>query len=368
MTGQPRRFHHRRGCFYLRRRWLPVRRFSRNRPRALTPSDPRRKLTVGIFSFRLELSRRYTPLTTSAKRTPKPKTAAQPEPAPEGSELRVALAQIAPLLGDRQRNLEKHLEQIEAARRDRADLIVFPELSLTGYFLRDMVGEVALNRSSLEIAQLIEAASPMGLVAGFVEEGEGHHFYNASFYAEAGRLVHVHRKVYLPTYGLFEEQRYFSPGRRFAAFSTARFGRMGLVICEDLWHVSAATIMQAEEIDVLVCVINSPARGVSGPKVDTAETYELLARTFSQLLGVLVIVVNRVGFEDGLCFFGNSMVVGPDGQMIAQAPALDECLSIVSCDLAELRRERLITPLSRDEQLLLTIEELKRIKRRRYET
>jgi predicted amidohydrolase len=75
-----------------------------------------------------------------------------------------------------------------------------------------------------------------------------------------------------------------------------------------------------------------------------------------------------VGFEDGLCFFGNSMVVGPDGQMIAQAPAFDECLSVVTCDLAELRRERLITPLGRDEQLLVTIEELLRIKRRRYET
>ena len=294
--------------------------------------------------------------------------AVEPQSAQERGEFRVALAQIAPLLGDRQRNLEKHLEQIEAAKRERADLIIFPELSLTGYFLRDMVGEVALNRSSLEIAQLIEAASPMALVAGFVEEGSGHQFYNAAFYAEGGRLVHVHRKVYLPTYGLFEEQRYFSAGKRLRAFSAARFGRVGLLICEDFWHVSAATIMQAEEVDVLVCVINSPARGVAGPKIGTAETYELLARTFSQLLGALVIVVNRVGFEDGLCFFGNSMVVGPDGQMIAQAPPFDECLSIVTCDLAELRRERLITPLARDEQLLLTIEELKRIKRRRYET
>jgi predicted amidohydrolase len=271
-------------------------------------------------------------------------------------------------LGDRQRNLEKHLEQIEAARRERADLVVFPELSLTGYFLRDMVPEVALARSSLEIAELADAAGPMALVAGFVEEGEGHQYYNAAFYAEAGRLVHVHRKVYLPTYGLFEEQRYFSAGKRFEAFASARLGRVGLVICEDFWHVSTATIMQAEEVDVVVCVINSPARGVTGPKIGTAETYELLARTFAQLLGALVIVVNRVGFEDGLCFFGNSMAIGPDGRIIAQAPAFDECLSIVSCDLAELRRQRLITPLGRDQQLLLTIEELERIKRRRYET
>ncbi len=279
----------------------------------------------------------------------------------------MALAQIAPVLGDWQQNTAKHLAQIEAAKRQHADLIVFPELSLTGYFLRDMVPEVAVSRASSEIAVLAAAAGPMALVAGFVEEGSGHQFYNAAFYAEAGQLLHVHRKVYLPTYGLFEEQRYFSAGRRFRAFNAAGFGRVGLLICEDMWHVSAATIMQAEEVDVLVCITNSPARGVDGPRIRTAETYELLARTFSLLLGALVIVVNRVGFEDGLCFFGNSIVVGPDGQLIAAAPALDESLTLVTCDLADLRRQRLITPLGRDEQLLLTLEELDRIKRRRYE-
>jgi predicted amidohydrolase len=306
-------------------------------------------------------------VTASTKIVEQPIAAPEESVQPERQELRVGLAQIAPALGDRPRNLAKHLEQIRAAQREQADLVVFPELSLTGYFLRDMVGEVALNRSSLEIAELVEAASPMALVAGFVEEASGHQFYNAAFYAEAGRLVHVHRKVYLPTYGLFEEQRYFSAGRRFQAFSTARFGRVGLLVCEDLWHLSSATVMQAEEVDVLVCIINSPARGVDGEKLRTAETYELLARTFSQLIGALVIIVNRVGFEDGLCFFGNSMVVGPDGRIIGQAPQFDECLTVVTCDLAELRRQRLITPLGRDEQLLLTIEELERIKRRRYE-
>jgi predicted amidohydrolase len=307
-------------------------------------------------------------VTTIANHLDQPQAAPQASASPGGSPLRVALAQIAPALGDRSQNLAKHLEQIAAARRDRADLIVFPELSLTGYFLRDMVPEVALHRGSAEIEQLIEAAHPMAIVAGFVEEAGGHQFYNAAFYAEAGRLLHVHRKVYLPTYGLFEEQRYFSAGKRFAAFDSARFGRVGLLVCEDLWHLSSATVMQAEEIDMLVCIINSPARGVDGPKIGTAETYELLARTFSQLIGAMVVVVNRVGFEDGLCFFGNSLVVGPDGRLIGEAPQFDECLTTVCCDLDELRRQRLITPLGRDEQLLLTIEELERIKRRRYES
>jgi len=281
--------------------------------------------------------------------------------------LRVAMAQIAPALADRERNFAIHLDRIEAARRQQADLVIFPELSLTGYFVRDMVPDLALSRTGPEVRQLAEAAGAMSLVAGLVEESPRHRFYNAAFFAEGRSIVHWHRKVYLPTYGLFDEQRYFAAGERFEAFDTARFGRVGILICEDFWHLSAAAIMQAEEVDMLICVANSPARGVEGPKIATAETYELITKAFAQLLGAVVIVVNRVGFEDGLCFWGGSMAVGPDGKIIAQAPMLDESLTIAAINPAELRRQRMITPLARDERLLVTIEELERIKRRRYE-
>ena len=279
---------------------------------------------------------------------------------------RVALAQIAPVLADRQRNVGLHLEQIKAARAQDADLIVFPELSLTGYFVRDMVPDVAITPDAAEIRELLDAAGPMAVVLGFVEESPQHRFYNTALYAEGGQVVHLHRKVYLPTYGLFDEQRYFAAGERFLAFDTARFGRMGILICEDFWHLSAAAIMQAEEIDVLICPSNSPGRGVDGPRIRTAETYEHLSKAYAQLMGAVVIVVNRVGFEDGLCFWGGSSVTGPDGRTIAQAPQLDESLTLATFDAADLRRQRLITPLARDERLLLTIEELNRIKRNRY--
>jgi len=282
--------------------------------------------------------------------------------------LRVALAQVSPALGDLERNLALHLEQIASARGQHADLIVFPELSLTGYFVRDMVPDVALHPGRPEIRRLIEAAGPSALVFGFVEESPQHRFYNAALYAEGGRIVHVHRKVYLPTYGLFDEQRYFASGERLQAFDTARFGRVGLLICEDFWHLSAAAVMQAEEVDMLICVSNSPARGVDGPKIRTAEIYERLAQAFAHLLGAVVVLVNRVGFEDGLCFWGGSMVVGPDGRIIAQAPMLDAALSLACFDPADLRRQRILAPLARDERLLLTIEELNRIKRERYDT
>ena len=301
-------------------------------------------------------------------------TSSSYQPAPDASSaeqsrsggLRVALAQISPALGDRERNLALHLAQIEAARRQQADLIVFPELSLTGYFVRDMVPDLALSPAGPVIGRLIEAAGPTSLVAGLVEESARHRFFNAAFFAEGGRIVHLHRKVYLPTYGLFDEQRYFAAGERIEAFDTARFGRVGILICEDFWHLSAAAIMQAEEVDLLICPANSPARGVDGPHIGTAQTYQQLCTAFAQLLGAVVVFVNRVGFEDGLCFWGGSMVVGPDGRTIAKAPMLDEALTLAVFDTAEVRRQRLITPLARDERLLLTIEELNRIKRQRY--
>ncbi|MCX7425559.1 MAG: carbon-nitrogen hydrolase [Planctomycetia bacterium] len=297
--------------------------------------------------------------------TPAP-SSAETSTGPRGP-LRVAMAQIAPRLGDREWNFRLHLDQIRAARAADADLVVFPELSLTGYFLRDMVPDVAIRADGPEIEELLAAAGRTAVVVGFVEESPRHRFYNAALYAEGGRVVHVHRKVYLPTYGLFDEQRYFAAGDRIRAFDTAGFGRVGILICEDFWHLSAAAIMQAEEVDVLLCVANSPARGVQGPKIRTAETYDHLARTFAQLLGAVVIVVNRVGFEDGLCFWGGSKATGPDGRTIAEAPMLDAALAIAEFDTAELRRQRLIAPLARDERLLLTIEELQRIKRLRYE-
>lgn len=299
-------------------------------------------------------------------------TAPQPIPTPAPTdrlhgELRVAMVQMAPVLGDRQRNLAAHLEQIEAARRAGADLIVFPELSLTGYFLRDIVPDVALSRSAPELVELAKAAAPAGLVMGFVEESPGHLFYNAALLAEEGRPAYVHRKVYLPTYGLFEEQRYFAAGRRIRAYDSPRLGRVGLLVCEDFWHLSALAVLQAEEIDLLICITNSPARGVEGPKVRTAETYERMSRCYAELLGVAVVVVNRVGFEDGLCFWGGSLAVGPDARLVAAGPMFDEALVVAQFDRAELRRQRLTTPLARDEQLLLTLEELNRIARRRYE-
>ncbi len=281
--------------------------------------------------------------------------------------LRLALAQIAPRLGDQDRNANLHCEWIERAREASADLILFPELSLTGYFLRDMVPDVAMPPDDPRLGRVIEAAGDTDLVVGFVESTPNQRFFNSALYASRGQVLHVHRKVYLPTYGLFDEQRYFAAGHRIQAFDAPGIGRVGLLICEDFWHLSAATILHAEDVDLLICVANSPARGVQGPRVRTADVYEHVAKTYALLMNAVVVVVNRVGFEDGLCFWGGSIVVGPDGELLASAPQLDESLTVACLDLAEIRRQRIITPLGRDERLLVTLEELQRIKRHNYE-
>jgi predicted amidohydrolase len=278
----------------------------------------------------------------------------------------ISLAQIAPFLGDRGRNLDLHLARIAEARSAGADLVVFPELSLTGYFLRDMVADVAMPADSLEIERLLCTSGDMSVVLGFAEQSPQQRFYNAALFAAGQTVLHVHRKVYLPTYGLFDEQRYFAAGERIQAFDTTRFGRVGLLICEDFWHLSALAILQAEDVDLVLCIANSPARGVAGETVSTSQSYRRMAATYAELLGSLVVLVNRVGFEDGLCFWGGSLVAGPDGNILAEGPSFDEALITVEFDPGELRRRRLKVPLARDERLLLTIEELQRIKRRRY--
>jgi len=286
-----------------------------------------------------------------------PGTAAKP--------MSIAIAQIAPTLGNVEANMAMHLEQIGTAVAAGAHLIVFPELSLTGYFLRDMVPDVAEPCDSRLLRRLMDAAGDAALVVGFVEESPQHRFYNAAAFSEAGELRFVHRKVYLPTYGMFDEQRYFAAGERIVAFD-ATFGRVGLLICEDFWHLSCAVILAADEVDYLICISNSPGRGASGKRLASSETWRLLNRCYAQTMGATVVFANRVGYEDGVAFWGGSEVIGPDGSMIAQAPELDPHLLITPFDRCEIRRSRIFTPLARDEKLLLTIEELSRIKRERY--
>lgn len=300
----------------------------------------------------------------ASKSSDPPASHASPATSAVPGRLQVALAQIAPQLGNLDFNLDLHESTIAAARDAGAGLIVFPELSLTGYYLRDIVPDVAIPADDRRLARLALAAGDAPTVVGFVERGAGDRCYNSAAWLEGGEVRHVHRKVYLPTYGLFDEGRYFASGSRFRAFDS-RIGRVGLAICEDFWHVSVAAIYQAEDVDWLICPANSPARGVSTEEVDTADTYLHVARTYAELLGAGVVVANRAGVEEGLCFWGGSFVIGPDGRRLGRAPAFDPALTCVSVDRAEWRRRRIAVPLGRDSRLDVTLTELQRIQRRR---
>jgi predicted amidohydrolase len=266
-----------------------------------------------------------------------------------------------PALGDRGRNLERHRQWVKQAAETGAKLLVFPELSLTGYFLKDLVPESAIRLDSKEMRDLAALSTELDVVLGAVIESPDHRYFNASLYFSRGELLHVHRKVYLPTYGMFDEQRYFAPGDRFRSFATP-YGRAGMLVCEDIWHLSSAYILSLEGVDMIICPSSSPGRGITtDERLGTAESYALVCRTYAQFLTTFFLYCNRVGFEDGANFWGGSMVIGPNGDIIAQHQDADEALVLASLDLADVRRERLANPLLRDERLELTINELRRV-------
>lgn len=278
---------------------------------------------------------------------------------------RIAVAQLAPRLGDVEYNLALHEERLRQARAAGADLVVFPELSLTGYFLKDMVSTVALRPGSAEMQRLAEASRGMDVVVGAVEESADYRFFNSAFYFRDGALLHVHRKVYLPTYGLFDEARYFARGDRIRCFSSA-LGRAALLICEDLWHPSTVYIAALDGALAVLCPASSPLRGVSPGRNhdDNAAYWELLNAMYAQTFAVFVVFANRVGFEDGVGFWGGSEIVSPFGQRLAKAKYYEEDFVIAEVSLKEPRRQRVAAPLLRDENLDLTIRELQRIRER----
>ncbi len=279
--------------------------------------------------------------------------------------LSVTLAQIAPRLGDVRANLEKHLAWIDACAAD-SDLIVFPELSLTGYTLQDLVPEVAQrphdedNPTFRELRE-ISRAREVDLVVGFVEEEPRHRFYIAAAYIHRGEILHVHRKVYLPTYGLFQEGRDLAHGDRVRAFD-APWGRAGMLICEDFWHASPPYLLWLDGADVLIHHSASPGRGLTGKgKLDSSRFVEEVNQTYAALFTTYVLHCNRAGIEDGINFWGGSAVYGPDGTVLGQAPYFEEYRLQVELDLSEVRRVRQRLPLLRDERPELTLRELQRI-------
>lgn len=271
--------------------------------------------------------------------------------------LRVALVQFKPRKADVQGNVAA-VRSLVAEQAPRADLLVFPEASLSGYFLEGGVAE-----SALTVDGLIEMLGPPppeapDLVLGFYERWR-RRLYNSAVYLtpeESGwRARHVHRKMFLATYGVFDEARFVEPGTALRAFDT-RFGRIGMLICEEMWHSLPPTILALAGAELVVVVSASPARdfGPSGNgRPANLDRWEQLAPNAAVEHGIFVVVAQLVGSEGGKLFPGGSFAVAPDGQILVRGPLLDAGVTIASLDATAIDRARVSSPLLADlEQML----------------
>lgn len=266
-----------------------------------------------------------------------------------GPTLQVALCQVKPNKGD----VSANIGLVRSALPPDADLAVFPEAVLSGYFVEGAAREVALTGG-----ELVEAlgAPPEGrdcdLVLGFYERGRRGIYNSIAYLAPADRryeIVHVHRKVFLPTYGLFEERRFVEPGREVRAFDT-RFGRMGMLICEDLWHSLTPSILALDGAELVLSGCASPSRGY-GPSsplpANLAEWDRIAARTATEH-GIFLLLSHLAGSEGGKLFAGGSTAWGPDGELLARGPLFASGRTNVGVDTGEILRVRQESPFLAD--------------------
>jgi predicted amidohydrolase len=278
--------------------------------------------------------------------------------------LTIALAQIAPQLGQLEANLDRHHALLDEARTRGADLVVFPELGLTGYQLQDLAAEVALRLDDPRLAGLTAATQGLSAVVSFVEESADHRLFIAAALLEDGRIRHVHRKLFLPTYGLFDERRFFAAGDLLRATPSRLGVGVGLAICEDFWHLTVAQLLALDGAQILINVSSSPGRDLAATNevgLGTATSWKTLMRTYAQLTTSVAVFCNRVGVDESISFWGGSEVIAPNGQALFSAPLFEEGLFTVEVPLGDLRRERLALPLLRDERPELQVRELTRI-------
>lgn len=268
--------------------------------------------------------------------------------------MRVALAQVDPALGDIPENLARSHEALQRARSEGADLVVLPELTLTGYSLGQVSEDVSLAVDDPEITQLAQAADEVACVVGFSEAGRVHN-YNSAAYLERGTVRHVHRKLYLPTYDIWEERKHFTPGNAMRAFDTD-IGRVAVLICSDAWQPAIAVLAVQDGARLLIVPANSTSR-----RGAIEAEWRDINRFYARMLETYVVFVNRVGVEGELSFWGGSHVYDPWGELVAEAPLGEPAFLTVDLDTTAVRRRRREMPLVKEARLALLSRELDRL-------
>jgi predicted amidohydrolase len=272
--------------------------------------------------------------------------------------VKLAIVQTKPRKGDPAANLAEMGDVFQQlSHGDPPDLIVFPEAALTGYFLEGAIYDLARDADALasELAALWRARGaaehPVDVVVGFYENAAGT-YYNSALYLEIDavghRIVHLHRKMFLATYGVFDEERFLSRGRRLRAFDT-RFGRVALLICEDAFHAIMPTIAAVKGAHTLIVPSASPGRGLAGDgELESVERWHALLRTYAAEHGVFVAYAGLAGFEGGKGMSGSSCVVDPRGDITVSAPALGAHILRADLDPREVDLARSRFPLLGD--------------------
>ena len=278
-------------------------------------------------------------------------------------EYRIALAQVAPRLGDLDANLEIAADRVRVAATEGAHLTLLPELALTGYLLQDLVPDVAIRADDDRLLAIGREAPGMFVAVGFVEETEDHRYCNSVALLRDGDLVGLHRKVYLPTYGLFDEGRFTRAGDRIRTVEVGEpIGRIGLSVCEDFWHASLPILQALDGASLLVNVAAGPSRAPgSSAGLQAIEGWHKMQDTYALLGTVALAFCNRVGNEEGLTFWGGSRILAADGSTVVQAPLWEEALVVGTLETDDLRMQRYGLPLLADERLELVRRELDRI-------
>jgi len=278
----------------------------------------------------------------------------------------IALAQIDSTVGNLSKNIHHHISYVKKAIAKKANVIVFPELSLTGYSVKDLNWDLAVRAEPKKIfSELQKLSKSITIIVGAVEEAENFGIYNSAFLFEDGKIFSAHKKIYPPTYGMFEEMRYFNQGKDVRVFNS-KHGKLGILICEDLWHLPLPYILAQDGADVIISLTASPTRiSGSSEKLAVAEVNYEQHRAYARLLSTYIAFCNRVGFEDGVSFWGGSHVVDPLGNTAAQAKFFEEELLITKLSDTQIRKARRFSRHFVDDSPEFTVQQLKKSLKRR---
>lgn len=280
---------------------------------------------------------------------------------PHNDRMRITLAQLDSRLGDVDANADRAEKVITDAAADGSDIVVFPELFLSGFGVGEVDDDVSMTLDDERLHRLADKTDKGVLLAFPEAQAHGLHTYNSAAYFENGRLVHVHRKLYLPNYSIFEERKHFLPGQTSRAFPVGEGRhRAATLICNDAWQPQLA-FLATQDGAMVMLVPAASAQSMFPERYDSRDYWRGITQFFGRMYQLYVVFVNRVGDEGKLRFWGGSHVVDPWGDVVAECVEHDEHVLSVDIDINQVRRRRRDIPLVREARLGLIRREVDRL-------